>query len=202
MKQIIEKSLKSAKSYQEYKEMVVRLLEEGKNTGAVQSESLLAYTKLNNQRMKRLDKKLTLTEATKNKAQNINRELTWLVLTEGWCGDAAQSLPVINKLAEASEHIDLKIVLRDENEELMDQFLTNGSRSIPKLVVLDKEKNEVLSSWGPRSYSPAKMIKDYKEEKGQLDAEIKKELQLWYNKNKGLEIENELLNLIDSSDRA
>ena len=67
----------------------------------------------------------------------LKDNFTLLVLAEGWCGDAAQILPVINKIAEYSSLIDLKVVCRDENPELMDQFLTNGSKSIPKVIIID-----------------------------------------------------------------
>lgn len=197
MRQIIEKSLKTAKSYSEYKGLVLELLKEGKSTGVNQNDDLLHYTKLNNQRMKRLDKQTKLAEDTLNKTQRINKDFTWLVLTESWCGDAAQTLPVINKFAEANDKIDLKVVLRDENEDLMDKFLTNGSRSIPKLIVVDNASKEVVGSWGPRSAKAAKMITDYKEKHGKVDATIKTDLQNWYNKDKGVHIEKEMVQLID-----
>lgn len=197
MRQIIEKSLKTAKSYTEYKGLVLELLKEGKSTGVNQNDDLLHYTKLNNQRMKRLDKQTKLAEDTLNKTQRINKDFTWLVLTESWCGDAAQTLPVINKFAEANDKIDLKVVLRDENEDLMDKFLTNGSRSIPKLIVVDNASKEVVGSWGPRSAKAAKMITDYKEKHGKVDATIKTDLQNWYNKDKGVHIEKEMVQLID-----
>jgi hypothetical protein len=197
MKNILEKSLKTAHSYTEYKQMVLGLLKEGKSTGMNQNEILFNFSKLNNQRMKRLDKQTRLNEDTLSKTQKINKDFTWLVLTESWCGDAAQTLPVINKLAEANERIDLKVVLRDENEELMDQFLTNGSKSIPKLIVVDNVSKEVVGSWGPRSAKAAKMVIDYKEKHGKIDDKIKTDLQNWYNQDKGLNIEMEMVELID-----
>ena len=197
MKQILEKSLKTAQSYAEYKQMVLELLKQGKSTGINQNENLFNFTKLNNQRMKRLDKQTKLKEDTLSKTQKINRDFTWLVLTESWCGDAAQTLPVINKFAEANDKIDLKVVLRDENEELMNQFLTNGSKSIPKLIVVDNASKEVVGSWGPRSEKAAKMVTDYKEKHGVIDAKLKTDLQNWYNQDKGLHIEKEMVELID-----
>ncbi|MEL4455726.1 thioredoxin family protein [Lutimonas vermicola] len=197
MKEIIENSLKSAQSYTDYKEMVLHLLEEGKSTGMVQNNDLFHYTKLNNQRMKRLDKQTKLHEETLTKTQKINREFTWLVLTESWCGDAAQTLPVINKFAEANKKIDLKVVLRDENEELMNKFLTNGSKSIPKLIVVDNASLEVVGSWGPRSAEASKLVTEYKEKHGKIDAQLKTDLQNWYNDDKGTHIEMEMLELID-----
>ncbi|MCP4884414.1 MAG: thioredoxin family protein [Flavobacteriales bacterium] len=197
MKYIIEKSLRTAQSYTEYKEMVLQLLKEGKSTGIIQTDDLVHFTKLNNQRMKRLDKQTKLNEETLTKTQKINKDFTWLVLTESWCGDAAQTLPVINKFAEANERIDLKVVLRDENEELMNQFLTNGNKSIPKLIVVDNDSNEVVGSWGPRSAKASKMVVDYKEKYGKIDAKLKTDLQNWYNEDRGMHIEMEMVELID-----
>lgn len=197
MKNIIEKSLQTAQSYTEYKKMVLELLKEGKSTGMNQNQDLFHFTKLNNQRMKRLDKQTKLNEETLSKAQKINRDFTWLVLTESWCGDAAQTLPVINKFAEANKKIDLKVVLRDENEELMNRFLTNGNKSIPKLIVVDNNSKEVVGSWGPRSAKATKMVIDYKEKYGKIDAKLKMDLQNWYNEDRGLHIEMEMVELID-----
>ncbi len=177
--------------------MVLDLLKEGKSTGIDQNDDLTHFTKLNNQRMKRLDKQTKLNEETLSKAQKINRDFTWLVLTESWCGDAAQTLPVINKFAEANEKIDLKVVLRDENEELMNQFLTNGSKSIPKLIVVDNASKEVVGSWGPRSIKASELVREYKEKHGKIDATLKIDLQNWYNEDKGLNIEMEMVELID-----
>lgn len=197
MVRIIKDSLKKAQSYLEYKQMILNLLEEGRSTGIEQNESLYNFSKLNDKRMKRLDKQTKLSERTEKKLQNVKRDFTWLVLTEGWCGDAAQTLPVINKFAEANPKIGLKVVLRDENDELMNKFLTNGSKSIPKLIVVDEKTNKVISSWGPRSKTATKMVTDYKEENGIIDAEFKKQLQIWYNSDKGMNIEDEIVELID-----
>lgn len=197
MKNILEKSLQTAQSYTDYKKKVLELLKEGKSTGTDQNEDLFHFTKLNNQRMKRLDKQTKLNEETLSKTQKIDRDFIWLVLTESWCGDAAQTLPVINKFAEANEKIDLKVLLRDENEELMNQFLTNGSKSIPKLIVVDNNSKEVVGSWGPRSAKASKLVTDYKEKHGKVDAKLKTDLQNWYNEDRGAQIEMEMLELIE-----
>ncbi len=196
MKDIIENSLENSYTYAEYRTMVSDLLAEGKATGENQTESFLNYSKLGNARMKRLDKKFQLSEKAQELLKQPTRNSTWLVLTEGWCGDAAHALPVIHKIAEASSSIDLKIVLRDENEALMNQFLTNGNKSIPKLVALDAETKEVIDSWGPRPSVATKMVNDYKEANGALDTEFKEKLQVWYNKNKGENIEDDMLRLL------
>jgi thioredoxin-like negative regulator of GroEL len=196
MKEIIENSLRKAISYEEYRSLVKELLTQGKSTGSNQSESLLNYSALNDKRMNRLDKTSKLTEETISSARDIKSPQTWLVLTESWCGDAAQTLPVINKIAELNSNVELKIVLRDDNEALMDQFLTNGGRSIPKLIALNEDQ-EVINSWGPRPSTATKMVNDYKSEHGQLDAEFKKDLQVWYNKDKGLNTQEDILSILN-----
>lgn len=198
MKKIIKNSLQKAYSYVEYKELILNLLKEGKSTGLNQSDELSNFSKLNDKRMKRLDKQTKLSKNTILKTQNVLNDFTWLVLTESWCGDAAQTLPLINKFAEANKKIDLKVVLRDDNEALMNQFLTNGSKSIPKLIVIENKSNKIVGSWGPRSKKAAKMVTDYKEKNGKIDAKFKTELQLWYNKDKGLNIEKEMVDLLDT----
>lgn len=195
MKNIITNSLRKGISYEDYRKMVTDLLAQGKSTGPNQSASLLNYSMLNNQRMHRLDKTVRLSKETMASIKNVKKPMTWLVLTEGWCGDAAQTLPVIHKIASQSDQIDLKIVLRDENEALMNEFLTNGSKSIPKLIVLD-ENHEVVNSWGPRPTEPTQMVAKYKRKHGQLDAEFKKQLQIWYNKDKGKNTQEDLIKLL------
>jgi hypothetical protein len=195
MKKIIENSLRKTISYKDYRALIDNLLAQGKATGPEQSEDLTNYSMLNDKRMKRLDKTIKISEETVHEFQKVTQPQTWLVLTEGWCGDAAQNLPVLNKIASISENIDLKIVLRDENLDLMDLFLTNGGRGIPKLIALD-EDNNVIDSWGPRPNTAAKMVADYKEKNGALDPEFKKNLQVWYNQDKGKSVQEDFVNLV------
>jgi hypothetical protein len=195
MKEIIANSLQKTMSYAAYRALVSNLLAEGKATGPAQSEDLTNYSRLNDRRMKRLDKTIKISEEAVLAFQKLKQPQTWLVLTEGWCGDAAQNIPVLNKIAEATTHIDLKIVLRDEHLPLMDLFLTNGGRSIPKLIALDKDNN-VMASWGPRPTTAAKMVADYKEKNGALDLAFKEDLQVWYNKDKSKSVQEDFVNLV------
>jgi len=196
MKDLIKDSLTKSTSYTTFRNLVRDLLENGKSTGPNQSDALLNYSMLNDKRMARLDKKIKLSETTIERLNNVKKAQTWLLITEGWCGDAAHILPVMNKMSAENENINLKVILRDENPELMNQFLTNGSMSIPKLVVLDTN-DKVVSSWGPRPSIASKMVVDYKEKHGGLDSDFKKDLQLWYNKNKGVNIQEDLLAFLE-----
>ncbi len=195
---LISSSIKKGVSYSTYRTLIKGLLVEGKSTGNEQSEALFNYSQLNDKRMDRLDKTLKISEETSNALNRLSDNFTLLVLAEGWCGDAAQILPVINKIAESSSKIDLKIVCRDENEDLMDQFLTNGGKAIPKVIVVNN-KNEVLNSWGPRPSEATKMVNDYKTAHGGLDDNFKKDLQIWYNKDKGNNTQKDLLNILENS---
>ncbi len=197
MENIINTSLQKAKSYKEYKNMILNLLKEGKSTGVDQNDDLYNFTKLNDKRMKRLDKQTKLSVNAETEAKKIQKDFTWLVLTESWCGDAAQTLPLINKFTEANSKIELKVVLRDENEDLMNQFLTNGSKSIPKLIVIEKDSKKVIGSWGPRSKKATEMVANYKEKYGIIDAKFNIELQRMYNSDKGENIEREMVDLLE-----
>jgi len=185
MKQIIEESLKKSISYKDYRGVVKNLVENNSTSGNVKSKALINYTLLNDRRMKRWDKTVKVPQEVHNNVVAINEKVTWLVLTESWCGDAAHQIPAMNKMAELNDNIDLKVVLRDENEALMNFFLTNGNKSIPKLIMIDDETGDIINSYGPRPSEATKMVNDYKKEHGKLTPEFKEDLQRWYNKDKG-----------------
>ena len=202
MKSIIEKSLSQSYSYTAYRNHIKTLLKEGKSSGNEQSEALTHYSELNEARMNRLEKTVKISTEIIQKLNQLNGDYIWLVISEGWCGDAAQILPVIYKMAELSERIDLKIVFRDENEDLMNLFLTNGTKSIPKLIILDKDTLELLGDFGPRPIGAKQLILDYKAKHGIVDETAKTNLQLWYLHDKGLSIQKEILDLMLKIDLA
>ena len=196
MNSIINAGLDNSISYQEYRELVATYAAEGKTSGNTQTPDYINYTKLNESRMHRLDKTLQVIDEVKTYLGNLNKEYIWLVLAETWCGDAAQVLPVINKMAQVSDKIELRILLRDDNEAVMNLFLTNGTKSIPKLIILDKESGEVVTDFGPRPVEAKQLIMDYKAIHGVVDETAKIELQKWYLANKGVAIQQEILALI------
>lgn len=199
MKSIVAKALFKSCTYTEYRKLVTDLLSEEKTTGSEQTADLVEYTHLNDARMRRLDKTLFISEEVIQKLQKLDNQYIWLVLSEGWCGDAAQILPILNKMAlESGKKIDLKIVLRDENEELMNQYLTNGGKSIPKVIVICKEAGIVRASWGPRPKPAIELLENYKKEFGVLDEKIKSDLQLWYLADKGITVQQELVALMEN----
>mgnify|MGYP001948738675 CR=1 FL=1 len=194
-KNIITKSLSRSMNYQEYFDLIQRYSKEGKTSGIEQSENRISISKLNASRMRRLEKTVRLNESAIADLSKIKKSQTWLVIIESWCADGAQTIPVLNKIAEATDAIQLRIVFRDEETMLMDAFLTNGTRSIPKLIIVDEEE-DLLSSWGPRSVAATELVVAYKEKHNKIDAAFKEQLQVWYFENKGLAIVEELLAVI------
>ncbi|CAM3779816.1 thioredoxin family protein [Flavobacterium cucumis] len=192
---IIKQALENSFSYADYRKKVTGLIAEGKSTGHEQSEDLLHYSELNETRMNRLEKTIEVTDEVKTKLQNLDKKFIWLVLSEGWCGDAAQIVPVIHKMAEVAENVILKIALRDDNDALMQHFLTNGGKAIPKLIILDADSLEVVADWGPRPTGAKQLILDYKAAHGVVDETAKIELQKWYLHDKGVSIQNEIVEL-------
>lgn len=194
---LIKNSLDKGISYKAYRTHLKAMLADNKIYTESAADAMLNYTALNDSRMDRLDKTIKLLPDTQMATEQLKNSFSFLVISEGWCGDAAQILPVLNKIAESSNKIDLKIVFRDENEELMNHFLTNGSKSIPKIIIVDSN-NRVIGSWGPRPSIATKMVLDYKEKNGSLDDVFKKDLQLWYNKDKGLNTQTEIIDLLQA----
>jgi hypothetical protein len=196
LQQIIQNSINQSISYLEYKGLINNLLVEGKSTGHLQSEALTHYSELNVVRMNRLEKTITISEEVSSSLKSLKQKYIWLVLSEGWCGDAAQLLPIMHKMTEISDFIELKIILRDDNEALMNHFLTQGGKSIPKLIMLEQATLKVISSWGPRPMGATKLILDYKQAHGVIDEQAKTDLQKWYLQDKGLSTQNELLQIL------
>ncbi|NGP89974.1 thioredoxin family protein [Aliifodinibius halophilus] len=183
-------------SYKEYRQMIDQLLAEDKTTGSDHSEDMIHYTTMNVHRMARLDKRVALTDEIQNRLEQLSSNLIWLVLTEAWCGDAAQNIPVIAKIADASESIELKLILRDEHPDIMDQYLTNGGRAIPKLICLDTETLEEKGTWGPRPEAAQKKVRNWIDNTELSKEEWAAKLHKWYAKDRGKELQAEFVDLL------
>jgi hypothetical protein len=197
MKEYLDKSL----TYSEYIKLIDDLLLDGKTTGPNQSDAMFGYAKLNRQRMHRLEKTVDLSVELSEAVKRAQRKMIWLVITEGWCGDAAQNIPVIEKIAAASSNIETRYVLRDENLELIDQFLTGGARSIPKLIALDPSTFEVLGTWGARPAAAQELYDELKARNLEKPL-IMENLQRWYNDDKSRSIQLEFAQLIEQWEAA
>lgn len=152
------------------------------------------YTKLNVSRMNRWLKTYFPADDTISKIQAIDAYQQWIVITEPWCGDAAHIVPILYKLSELNENIHFEISLRDGDNSLIDQYLTNGSKSIPKLLVRNKD-GEDMAVWGPRPAGAQQLFLDIKAQALPFE-EAKVLLQKWYNDDKAVSICSEVVALV------
>ena len=188
--------LAAAYSYAAYRQLIDDLLAEGKTTGPQQTPELTEYTTLNVQRMHRLDKTVKVQPALAAAAAGLQGQYIWLLITEGWCGDAAQIVPVVEAVAQASQgHLTTRYVLRDEHPALIDQYLTGTSRAIPKLVVLDADTLAEITHWGPRPVPARELVQRLKAE-GMPHDDFIRELHTWYAHDRTQTTQNELLALV------
>ncbi|RMF55622.1 MAG: thioredoxin family protein [Calditrichaeota bacterium] len=180
-----------------YDEFVQRMVEKARVAESItpEDDEQLYYTRLNYQRTSRIQKTYQVSERLKELLQGINQPQLWMVLTEAWCGDSAQTLPILAKMTECNPNIQLRILLRDENLDIMDQYLTNGTRGIPKLVAFDEVGNE-LFTWGPRPREAAELYRQLKAE-GKEKEEIYLELHKWYAKDRGKSVEKEFMKILE-----
>lgn len=190
--QELEKYWHAGINYCSYREMMESLVKEQKTSGPNQTEALINYTKLNLSRMKKWEKMFVPSvRATACLRENMLKE-NWLIITEAWCGDAAQNIPQIQKLANLLINVQTRYIFRDEHPELIDAFLTNGTRSIPKLIRLSPEF-EVMGVWGPRPAAAQQLVLTLKS-KPEMPAEDRAlALHSWYNQNAGKDLETEFL---------
>ena len=201
MKHISKSVVEGAMSYEEYSQQVSDLYERHETTGNDHSEAMLHYTSLNIARMKRLDRTTTLTETSIALLNQLQTPQIWLVITEGWCGDAAQIFPLVHTMANQSPSVTLKLILRDQHLDVMDAFLTNGARSIPILLVLDASTLEVLTTWGPRPSEAQTLMVEAKKKVLDLAPEVQKahweqvktDIHKWYATNKTIDTQREIV---------
>lgn len=200
MQSLLRSTLDKGLTYQQYRDLLTKLLAEGRTTGPNQTDIYMDAARLNQSRMDRLDRKARFSPDLEALLASLDKNYLLLALTEGWCGDAAQLLPLINHLAEATDKLTLSLVLRDENLELMDHFLTDGGRGIPKVLILDPESLAVLADWGPRPAPAQELAMDYKYQRGpEMDYDTyNKALHTWYARDKTKTTQEELVALFQS----
>jgi hypothetical protein len=186
----------TAYSYADYMLLMEKVVAENRTTGPKQSEEYAHYTKLNLARMQRLNKTVAVDEELKNLVSQISIPQTWYILTEAWCGDAAQNIPVPAAAALSNSSITVKLLLRDENPALMDAYLTNGGRSIPKLIAVDGDFNE-LFTWGPRPAGANELMLRFKAEPTKTVKEFVEDIQRWYIADKTKSIQKELTEILE-----
>lgn len=188
--------LERGMDYAAYRALVHQVVAEHRTTGPSQADDLIKYTALNKVRMERNEHRVELLPELREALRGAPA-MDWLVLTEAWCGDASQSTPVMALMAEAAPHIRLRFVLRDEHPELMDRYLTNGTRSIPKLIAFTGDNERF--TWGPRPAEPQRMVVENKalpESERLVKDQLYAKVHGWYAADRGVSIQREFLSLL------
>lgn len=177
-------------NYTDYKQLFDRILDNPDPAYPYDDAMYLDYTRLNRSRMKRWDKQMKPDENLVSRIKQIASPQHWIIITEPWCGDAAHIVPFLVRLAEQSDLISYDIQLRDREPFLIESYLTNGTKSIPKLIVRNADGNDIFS-WGPRPMGAQELMNTMKEDKADFET-VKIALQNWYNSDKGSSLYTEL----------
>lgn len=152
------------------------------------------YYELGLQRMNRTLKtyKIDETQTEILKSKNFNGKI--LIISEPWCGDASATVPAVSKFFEGKNEV--KIFLRDSDSSLINQFLTDGTQSIPKILIFNEDFS-VKNIWGPRPKHGLELLKKYKTDPENYTIDdFHNDLQIYYAKNRGKDTIQEILNLI------
>jgi hypothetical protein len=191
-----DKRVHAGMTYQQYEEMTKEELANPDSLSADNKERS-ETKKLNIQRMTRIDKTYEPGIDIRDEIEKIADNQLWMVITENWCGDSAQNLPYIADIASLNPKIDLRIILRDSNLDVMDNYLTDGTMSIPKLVAFDGEGIE-LFQWGARPKAAQEILTDLKAQGFEKKYYLEK-LHSWYARNRGNDIEKEIILLLKNT---
>lgn len=184
----------SGMTYSEYTTMFEKLVANQATTGPDQSSAMIDYTKMNLTRMHRMTKFTEVSEDIRTSISSIKTPLYFVLITEPWCGDAAHSLPGIAALVEQNPLIELRVFLRDEHPDMMNQYLTNGGKAIPILIVLRQDTLEELFYWGPRPKEAQAIVLDYKKKGDFKKEDMVNDVFKWYNKDKNQTMMQEISN--------
>ena len=151
------------------------------------------YIPLNKSRFTRSLKQGVITQELTEVIRAINEKQDWVIITEPWCGDAAQIVPYLFKIAALNPLINVLVQLRDSHSEI-ESYLSNGKMSIPKLIVRNKQGID-LFIWGPQPKAIEILMINLVNDN--LSKEVLKvSEQKWYNDDKGRGLQDEILELI------
>ncbi len=187
---------KNGLSYSQYIELTKDIISNPDRPKIYQDEKMLQYTKDNLGRMEKIATTLNIDSKLYNEMQQTKVKQIWVCITEPWCGDASQIVPGLFLIASCSPNVDFKILLRDSNAEVMDNYLTNGGKSIPKLVVLKADSLEEISNWGPRPASIQKIVEEKKNDTSMSFGDKVRMIHGWYEQNNSYDLQEEFITIV------
>jgi hypothetical protein len=182
-------------NFQQYLEYFQSIIEnqDGNLPELYQNPEYMEYTKLNWSRMNRWLKTGVLREEVKQKIHSVPSPQHWIVITEPWCGDASHIVPFIELIARENQNIKVTYELRDSEPFRIDNYLTNGGKAIPILIVQEAGTDKAV--WGPRPAGARELFASLKNSNAEFET-VKIELQKWYNHDKGVMIQTEIAALL------
>ncbi|MCO6461688.1 MAG: thioredoxin family protein [Saprospiraceae bacterium] len=151
------------------------------------------YYKLGIQRMERMMERYVPAEEHKAILNQKKFDGKILIISEPWCGDASQVVPVLTKFFQDQN---VRITYRDQESSLIDDYLTNGAKSIPVVIIMNNEY-EVISTWGARPKFGKELLTKHKENPELYTKDqFHNDLQVYYARNKGYDTIKEIVDLI------
>jgi thiol-disulfide isomerase/thioredoxin len=193
-------AIKEYYMYDAFFQWTRELASKNETSGFDQTDDHKKFTQLNYKRMERWNKTFLLNEELTKVLSALKTKQTWVLITETWCGDSAQLLPGIAKIAAASDgKITLKIILRDNNPEWINAYLTNGTKSVPKLISFDENGTDFFV-WGPRPQGAIDILTHWKANLDTIDKDqFHVNLHTWYGKDKGEGLQQEFIKLLSNA---
>ena len=185
--------IENSVDYQTYLFQMLEKINRAKNNEEIIQK--IDHIKLNYQRSIRIRKSYRVNPDLLQVIRQIDKPQQWIVLTEDWCGDSAQNLPYIARMAGLNDKITLRILRRDQNPDLMERYLTSGKRAIPKLIAFDENGAE-LFNWGPRPEPAIRLFEGLKDQ-GLEKKDILTQLHQWYARDAGKTLEREFYAILE-----
>jgi hypothetical protein len=193
---ITKTQIDKAITYAQYIELTKSIITNPFPPAPYDNEKMLRYTVENLARMERVYNSIAIEQKLYNLLSSISEKWIWVIVTEPWCGDASQIVPALCAFAEVNENIDVKLILRDTNLDLMDAYLTNGGRSIPKLICVKAENFEDVGTWGPRPQEVQLIVDMFKNDTATSFGQKVRQIHQWYDDNKSAALQEEFIALL------
>ncbi|MBS7334075.1 MAG: thioredoxin family protein [Weeksellaceae bacterium] len=186
--------IKNGYSFEDYLEKIEDQLEE--QIELDDPKELVPYYAINLKQSREIRKNFRYNPGMEKKAKSYNADIKFLIISEGWCEDASQIVPVVDRLAETIG-VECKFVFRDENIELMEEYNTNGSHSIPIIIGVTPDGDEAFR-FGPRPAKAMNFTERFKRDPDKYSrADFEEDLDRYYLENHGQDIITEILELIE-----
>lgn len=194
---ITEEVLNETISFEEYLQLTTDIVEEKiPRAGIYTNDNTFRYIGSNLERMKKVLDTIVLNQKLYNLLAELEENWIWLLISEPWCGDASWETPALYMLASASDKIDFRILLRDTHMEIMKNYQTVGTDSIPKLICLCKNGLKELGTWGPRPKELHEMVLKFRAEPDFDYRDSVRKLHAWYEANMTKSTQEEIIDCV------